>query len=273
MDQPAADHPNAYGVLPRSRNTYPRTRADFAVLETAIREFVVDPDAPRFLRPDSLLFTQGSCFAENIHNALVGMGYRSVYNNLTEALNSPLANCKYFEQVIAAASHPARAHLAAAHVFILTLGLAPCWFRRDNRAFVLEPDPRRMNEYFQRTLSVDECKGAIEATLASIRALNPDLWIVLTLSPVPLARTFELSSALVADAVSKCTLRAAIHESLQSGMERVVYFPSFEIVRWLGAHCGEPFGADDGLSRHVSLAYVQAAVSAFIQIHSAAAPE
>ena len=53
------------------------------------------------------------------------------------------------------------------------------------------------------------------------------------------------------------------------------YWPSFEIVRWLGVHYTRPeapvFGAEDGNTRHVSTWLVDMIVELFIQHHSAAA--
>jgi len=65
--------------------------------------------------------------------------------------------------------------------------------------------------------------------------------------------------------VSKTTLRAALHEVMQeSRPEEVYYWPSFEIVRWLGGHTTLPaFGTDDAVSRHVSNWMVEVIVDRF----------
>jgi hypothetical protein len=80
--------------------------------------------------------------------------------------------------------------------------------------------------------------------LSTLSRLNPNIKLVLTLSPVPLARTFEFSSAIVADAVSKSVLRAAIHELIGMYPEKIFYFPSYEMVTWLGRYRGDAFGAE-----------------------------
>jgi predicted TIM-barrel fold metal-dependent hydrolase len=82
---------------------------------------------------------------------------------------------------------------------------------------------------------------------------------------VPLMGTAELSNAVLADCVSKTTLRVALHEVMQEfHPEEVYYWPSFEIVRWLGGHTTLPaFGTDDGMSRHVSNWLVEVIVNRF----------
>jgi hypothetical protein len=47
----------------------------------------------------------------------------------------------------------------------------------------------------------------------------------------------------------------------------VRYWPSFEVVRWVGSHLGPVFGAEDGQPRHVSNFVVDAIVRNFISIH------
>ena len=54
--------------------------------------------------------------------------------------------------------------------------------------------------------------------------------------------------------------------------EGVLYWPSFEIVRWLGPHFGgalpDVYGADDGNSRHVSAWLVDEIVGEFLKFHA-----
>jgi hypothetical protein len=153
-------------------------------------------------------------------------------------------------------------------VFILTIGVGPCWFRKSDDAFVFNPDKRNMADFYQRTRRVEESKEALKQVLALIRYINPTIRVVLTLSPVPLARTFEFKSAIVADCISKTSLRAAIHETIGAGDGSTLYFPSFEVVRWIGAHRSGAFGGEDGLSRHISLAYIREIIASFIRNYS-----
>jgi hypothetical protein len=77
----------AYGLVPRQKTVYPRDNADFDDFEKLIDEFIVDKSIAPFLSKDSRIFTQGSCFAENLHIALTKAGYTTFYNQFKEALN------------------------------------------------------------------------------------------------------------------------------------------------------------------------------------------
>jgi hypothetical protein len=83
--------------------------------------------------------------------------------------------------------------------------------------------------------------------------------------------TTEFYSAITADCLSKSTLRLACHEVCAKRPD-IIYWPSFEIVRWLGVHYTRPdrpvFGHEDGIARHVSNWVVDMIIDLFIQHHS-----
>ncbi len=122
-----------------------------------------------------------------------------------------------------------------------------------------------MEGYYQRTLTVEECRQYLGSALSTLTRLNPPMKLVVTLSPVPLARTFEFGSALVADAVSKSTLRAALHELSSMYPGKIFYFPSYEVVTWLGRYRGDAFASNGTDTRHVSDHFVEAILNAFIR--------
>ena len=68
-----------------------------------------------------------------------------------------------------------------------------------------------------------------------------------------------------ADCVSKSTLRVAIHELLAEGHANLHYWPSFEIVRWLGSHIEEALFGEDGNTRHVNRKTVRLILESFIR--------
>lgn len=105
-----------------------------------------------------------------------------------------------------------------------------------------------------------ETLEALTSQYKSLRKLNPAAHIVFTLSPVPIDSAVGLSKtrrsgATEIDCISKSSLRVALAEFLANiaDDERVIYFPSFEIVRWVAPNIGIPvFGHQDAASRHVS---------------------
>lgn len=253
-----------YDIVPRMKRNYPRKNDEFLNLPQAIADFVLDENSRLHFDKSTRFFLQGSCFVENLHAELEKTGYACYYNRVVEALNSPLANMEYLGRLVQSPQDPVYKEIKKSDVYILTIGVAPCWFLKSNGAFVREVDVRNMDAYRQRTISVEECKQAFSYIFHAIYAINPTIKIVLTLSPVPLGSTFEFKSAIIADCVSKSVLRASIHEVLDAfGEKRPIYFPSFEIVRWIGGHAGNAFG-DDGLPRHVSKQYVKEIISSFL---------
>ena len=121
-----------------------------------------------------------------------------------------------------------------------------------------------------RLSSVLENTKNLENIFALIREVNPNAPIIFTLSPVPLKATFSNKSCISSDCVSKSTLRLAIHEYMSKfeSQANVYYWPSFEIVKWVGCHLPYPvYGTDDGCVRHVSRFLVTQILKAFVNVY------
>lgn len=115
-----------------------------------------------------------------------------------------------------------------------------------------------------RTTTCSENIHNIRQIIDLMSEISPRSKKIITVSPVPLAATTEMPSVVVADCVSKSTLRAAVHEVVSTD-DKVTYFPAFEVVRWLSGYTKtEVFGADDKNSRHVSNWVVEFIVGSFI---------
>jgi len=252
-----------------------------AAVDSLLAEAV--PALPTLPR-DAPVTTFGSCFAANLARMLKGAGVDATNLLIEESINSPLANRAFLSGMVnpAESGHSARlrevygeeflqrarAQLVGARVIVLTLGVAPAFFHADTDGFVFLEDYRALlkaGSVRMRTPGSAETRGVIADILALLRELNSRARIYASISPVPLMGTVELPNAVLADCISKTTLRVALHEELQSGRwSDVHYWPSFEIVRWLGSHSSLPvFGADDSVSRHVSNWLVELIVDRF----------
>lgn len=133
-------------------------------------------------------------------------------------------------------------HLAAvkelfekADVFVFTLGLTECWeCRADGTVLPSCPgtsgvgtyDP---DKYAFRNFSAFEVTDDLRKFVSDLRKINPEVLIILTVSPVPLIATMENRSVIVSTCYSKAALRVAAEEVSKSE-KNVAYFPSFEIV-------------------------------------------
>ena len=157
------------------------------------------------------------------------------------------------------------------------LAAAPAFFDQDSGSYVMPRggalNARALAErYAYRTTTVAENLDNLDYIYSRIRSfnVNPDLKFVITLSPVPLKASFEFDSAMYADCLSKSTLRVVAHEFIKTHGQ-VLYWPSFEIVKWLGGHIGPFYGVDDGASWHISEDLVHVITDLFIE-HFSAAP-
>jgi hypothetical protein len=173
-----------------------------------------------------------------------------------------------------------RAKIIDSDVFVITLGVGACFFQNDTGDFafvVSKSEIAReylMTDCAMRMTSVAENVDNIRRMMASIgRLARRTPKFVLTVSPVPLGGTTERNSAVLADCVSKSVLRLAAEEVCAAPGERqVIYWPSFEMVRWLGPHFGpgqpQVFGAEDANSRHVSAWLVRLVIELFLEHHA-----
>lgn len=133
------------------------------------------------------------------------------------------------------------AHLAAvramfeqAELFVFTLGLTECWSRREDGAvFPIAPGVTagRMDpaDYAFLNFDVATVKADLEGFVARLREVNPRARLLFTVSPVPLAATFEPEHVLNATTYSKAVLRAAAGEITRTH-GHCHYFPSYEII-------------------------------------------
>jgi hypothetical protein len=140
-----------------------------------------------------------------------------------------------------------RAAFEEAEVLLFTLGLTEAWKAvSDGAVFPLAPgvaageyDPRR---YAFENADAAEVTADLAGFVARLRRVNPAARIVLTVSPVALAATYEPRHVLVSTTYSKAALRVAAAQT-ERAHANVAYFPSFEIVT--GAHSRGAYFAPD----------------------------
>ncbi len=237
--------------------------------------------AQPFLKRSALVFTQGSCFAEEIRNALTALSMNSAYLPVGEEVNSPLANRYLFEYALTDKPYETADHersfprgpntdhmrelLPKASIFILTLGVGHCAFR--DGILTVQILPAHLQDVTWRLLSPDEHADHIRKTIQMARSVNPTIPVVLTVSPIPLKNAFTHASVTAADCTSKASLRIAAEIVLGENIPGVHYWPSFEAIRWLGGHIGPMFGSEDSDLRHVPPHYIKTITDAFVDAY------
>lgn len=266
---------------------WPVKLTQFSDIDECIRHFVIsDKVYLTVFSKKSLVCTFGSCFAGNVARVLRKFDVQAENITFGEYINSTFANLAYMrwingesisnhlanrlEEIFEYPREYYKRKLQAADLVVITLGVAPVFFSKDNQEFVL-PKANQINmrlfasRYIFRTTTPEENLDNLLDVIQIIRQLSPQCNIVVTLSPVPLSVTFEYESPIVADCVSKSVLRVAVELLMQKNIEKLVYWPAFEIVRWVGAYRGDVYGAEDGSTHHVSEHVVDAIIKSFIE--------
>jgi hypothetical protein len=221
------------------------------------------PSVP-FINKRNSITAFGSCFAAHISNHLHGSGYNINGKHLElhshiirfgEGIVNTFAMLQQLEWALLSKEFPAdlwfsedkeqclvsedimletRDIIQNTEVFIFTLGLSEVWFDKRSGEALWRAVPAALfdpeRHYFKQT-SVLENKENLAKIVELIKNHVPRAKIIFTLSPVPLMATFRPIPCLVANSVSKGTLRCAIDELLrENSLADVYYFPSYEIV-------------------------------------------
>jgi hypothetical protein len=155
------------------------------------------------------------------------------------------------------------AGLAAADLIIITVGLTECWRNRTNGMFVclgpkFDNDETLERLQFHQSTYSENYDNAV-AIVDQIHATYPSKQIVLSVSPVPLGRTWTGEDVVVANMTSKSILRAVVGQVCRE-RPHVVYWPSFEY-----AARRDVFAAD---GRHVVPKDVDEIISSFLAANS-----
>ena len=125
-----------------------------------------------------------------------------------------------------------RRALLEAKVFVLTLGMNEIWrLKSDGSVFSRAPWRIGANLVETKVLTVEENLHELQTMLDTWRAHNPDVTLIVSVSPVPLHATYRAAEAHVvtANCHSKSVLRVVAEEFAARNRD-VYYFPSYEVV-------------------------------------------
>lgn len=79
--------------------------------------------------------------------------------------------------------------------------------------------------FTNRILSYQEITQSLNRTLLFLRACNPNIQVVFTISPVRHTR-----DTMIVNSYSKSLLLTSVHQMVQEHADYVSYFPSYEYV-------------------------------------------
>ena len=172
------------------------------------------------IEPCERMLFVGSCFADNIGQRFVADKFRAVVNpdgvmyNPASILHTVDRYVDRLETEDAEAPSTAVFTLGTNHVYILN----------ETGEIVDNCRKRPQRLFTERELTVDECAEYLCRAIGRLRSVNPDVRVVLTVSPIRYAKYGFHGSQL-----SKAVLMLAANKVVR-GQDMVEYFPAYEIV-------------------------------------------
>lgn len=172
------------------------------------------------IEPCERMLFVGSCFADNIGQRFVADKFRAVVNpdgvmyNPASILHTVDRYVDRLETEDAEAPRTAVFTLGTNHVYILN----------ETGEIVDNCRKRPQRLFTERELTVDECAEYLCRAIGRLRSVNPDVRVVLTVSPIRYAKYGFHGSQL-----SKAVLLLAANKVVR-GQDMVEYFPAYEIV-------------------------------------------
>lgn len=170
--------------------------------------------APFSIRPCCRMLFVGSCFADSMGRRFTDDRFRAVVNPFGVMYNpaSVLHTVERYE------GEPPE-------VAVLTLGTNHVYILKETGEIVDNCRKRPQRLFREELLTVDGCLGYLSRAVDTLLSRNPDVRVVVTVSPIRYAKYGFHGSAL-----SKAVLLLAADRLAAAYPDVVEYFPAYEIV-------------------------------------------
>ncbi len=170
--------------------------------------------APFSIRPCCRMLFVGSCFADSMGRRFADDRFRAVVNPFGVMYNpaSVLHTVERYE------GEPPE-------VAVLTLGTNHVYILKETGEIVDNCRKRPQRLFREELLTVDGCLGYLSRAVDTLLSRNPDVRVVVTVSPIRYAKYGFHGSAL-----SKAVLLLAADRLAAAYPDVVEYFPAYEIV-------------------------------------------
>lgn len=170
--------------------------------------------APFSIRPCCRMLFVGSCFADSMGRRFADDRFRAVVNPFGVMYNpaSVLHTVERYE------GEPPE-------VAVLTLGTNHVYILKETGEIVDNCRKRPQRLFREELLTVDVCLGYLSRAVDTLLSRNPDVRVVVTVSPIRYAKYGFHGSAL-----SKAVLLLAADRLAAAYPDVVEYFPAYEIV-------------------------------------------
>ena len=263
-------------------------------LAQLIREWIVPGYAPEagMLSAQDNVITLGSCFARQLRDCLTDLGCSSGGFRTPSRLVSTFAILDFISWCVTgeeigrgyryvrmddgeirewtpeAGREEYLQGIREAGAFVFGFGVSEVWQDRETGAVFWRGVPKdvyKAGRHEFRLTTVEENEENLLRIVELIRSVNATAPIVLMLSPIPVPATFRDIGCIPADCVSKSVLRVAFDRVVSRGVQGVYYWPSFEVVRWAGAHLPwRAYGTNDGKPTNITHYLVAETIEAFV---------
>ena len=197
------------------------------------RTVVTIPHSSWQYEPCEKVLFVGSCFAEHIGRRFMQEKFRTLINPFGVMYN-PVSVGHTIERLSSAqaADDPSLAPFSLSEEntdpvrkVVITLGTNHVYILKETGEVVDNCQKRPASLFEEKKLSVEACADALSAIVGRLTDSNPQMRILLTVSPIRYAKYGYHESNL-----SKATLLLACQQVAEQDPDHVTYFPAYEIM-------------------------------------------
>ena len=171
------------------------------------------PPYPFSIPPCAKMLFVGSCFAQSMGERFLAEKFRATVNPYGVMYNP------------ASILHTVSRCESSADFAVLTLGTNHVYRLKETDEIVDNCQKRPQSLFREEVLSIDECVRFLSQTVDSLVMRNPDIKVIITVSPIRYAKYGFHESQL-----SKAVLLLSANEMEKRYAGKVFYFPAYEIV-------------------------------------------
>ena len=171
------------------------------------------PPYPFSIPPCAKMLFVGSCFAQSMGERFLAEKFRATVNPYGVMYNP------------ASILHTVSRCESSADFAVLTLGTNHVYRLKETDEIVDNCQKRPQSLFKEEVLSIDECVRFLSQAVDSLVKRNPDIKVIITVSPIRYAKYGFHESQL-----SKAVLLLSANEMEKRYAGKVFYFPAYEIV-------------------------------------------
>ena len=171
------------------------------------------PPYPFSIPPCAKMLFVGSCFAQSMGERFLAEKFRATVNPYGVMYNP------------ASILHTVSRCESSADFAVLTLGTNHVYRLKETDEIVDNCQKRPQSLFREEVLSIDECVDFLSQAVDTLVMRNPDIKVIITVSPIRYAKYGFHESQL-----SKAVLLLSANEMEKRYAGKVFYFPAYEIV-------------------------------------------